>query len=184
MTPTDKPFDSANEPENPQNNQPLSSPSNDAAALQAIEALETESNELDGTTPEEVKPTPTSSAPAPATVISDSLKDEPTAPSSTEYQPFATKRNTSKKPLIIVVIVIIVIGLGFGGYFGWQYLQSQNDTPIPVQNVPDEELSGQDVNNTTEASITDEVTEIETQLDTIVDTEYDDTTLSDESLYN
>jgi hypothetical protein len=195
MTPSDKPFDSANEPENTQNNPPLSSPASDAAALQAIEALEAESNEL----PESPSETPIPATPAtppvtqatqapvmtssPAPDIAASLNEEPTAPASTEFQPFAGKKKSAKKPLIIIAAILVVIGLGIGGYFGWQYLQSQNNTTAPIQNVPEEEISGEGT-EPTNTSLSEDITEIETELDTIEDTEYDDETLSDETLYN
>jgi uncharacterized protein HemX len=203
MTPNDKPFDSANEPDNTQANTPLSSPSSDAAALQAIEALEAESNELPespsmaAAQPNSVTPsatpivqtpeapvvaTPTSSTPAPD--IAASLKEAPATPTSTEFQPFAGKKKSSKKPVIIVAIILLVIGLAVGGYFGWQYLQSQNNTPAPIQNIPADQTPEEDTNEPTEASLSDDITEIEAELDAIEDTEYDDETLSDETLYN
>jgi uncharacterized protein HemX len=201
MTPTEKPFDSKNEPENT-NNQPLSSPASDAAALEAIEALEAESNQFPET-PNEATPTSAVTTPSPSTPettppstpvvstqassapspdIAASLNEEPTAAPSTEFQPFAKKKSSSKKIVIIVIAALLIIALGVGGYFGWQYLQSQNNG-TPAMIIPEKETD-EDTVLTEETAITEAITEIESELDTIEDTEYTDETLSDETLYN
>jgi hypothetical protein len=203
MTPTEKPFDSKNEPDNT-NNPPLSSPASDAAALEAIEALEAESNQFpeapDETTPaaSNITPTPSTtptpevapvvvpedpapSSSAPAPDIAASLKEH-AATSPTEFQPFTKKRSISKKTVIIIIAGLLLIALVIGGYFGWQYIQSQNNA-TPAMIIPEKETT-EDTVLTDETAITEAITEIESELDGIEDTEYEDATLSDETLYN
>ncbi|MFZ2126411.1 MAG: hypothetical protein WAV04_02765 [Candidatus Microsaccharimonas sp.] len=225
MNPSNEPFDPTKN-QTPPSTPPANPSASDAAAMQAIEALEAESNGLPEaepvtpqpsalpSTPPEVAPTPIAPIPplttespttpavplsspedpavpasdAPSGVAADlnkSLSEEaPVASTASEFQPFAAKKKSSKKSIIILVIIIAVLILGAGGYFGWQYLQSQNTPTTPVQTTPDTSTEQETIPGDTETSVTEMVTDIETQLDGIDDSEYDDTTLDDSTLYN
>jgi UPF0755 protein len=223
-------------PADPTNNSPMGTPpapsAGDEAALKAIEALETESNEV-ATTPSTIEPTtppspslseapaptpapsntgpviteplvpPTTPAtppetglpatpstpatdPTPATnpnPIADSLKKEAPAAATgaAAFQPFA-KPKTSKKKIIILVVVLVVLILGAGGYFGWQYLQTQS-TPAPAQITTPTVTEDVELTDT-EETVTATADDIESELSGMDDTEYADTTLSDSTLYN
>ena len=201
----------------------------DAAALQAIEALEAESNGL-VTEDEPIKPvipaapitpisfrptmtqppvtveptTPTispishelsdpspalsSSAEPPsispiAASLNDSLKDESAVPTKTDaFQPFAEPKKSPKKMFVILVSVIVALALGVGGYFGWQYLESQK-TPVPVQSDNSETPAPSATIDDPE-TVNGDIETIETDLENIDDSNYQDSTLSDASLYN
>ena len=221
MNPTNSPL--TPNPSNDTSPTPSMPPSaGDEAALQAIEALETESNAIPGaestvptagmadpaaiapsipvdptpttgpviteplvpTTPVATEPAPTTPTPTPVPInpLTESLKDDVPAASSPNdtFQPFA-KPKKSKKGIVILVIILILAVLGAGGYFGWQYLQSQN-TPAPVVNVPEQTQTTTPTD--TEESINTSITDIEAQLSELDDSEYADTTLSDTTLYN
>ena len=106
---------------------------------------------------------------------------EATTPQST-YQPFP-KKKLGKKPLLIILAIILVAGLGVGGYFGWQYLNSQQPSPIVNgidTSVPDEDPG---IPEDSEASVNSTASDIENQVNSIDETEYKDETLSDTALY-
>jgi len=121
----------------------------------------------------------------PAADLNKSLSEEAPVPNATtNFQPFAQGKKSPNKTRIILIVVIALLVLGVGGYFGWQYWQSQTVTPAVVQpptdETPDETLPAVD----TEASVTETATDMQTQLDGIDNSEYDDATLSDSVLYN
>lgn len=171
--------------------------------MQAIEALETESNSLSETEtetpPETVAPeapvSPASDSPEPTHTTTPTggsadmnrgmTEEAPVASAATSsFQPFATKKKMSKRSLIIIISIVVVIVLAVAGYFGWQYLQSQDTTTAPAQTTTETNTTGDTAPLDTEASVTEVVTEIETQLDGMDTSEYDDTTLDDATLYN
>lgn len=200
------------------NNDSSSSTASDDAALKAIDALESESNRIDGAdavtepiTPPETPvapptpvtpqinepltpPSPLDSSPTPdlgspvttpPKPIDEVAKDEtPVIGSAAAFKPFeGGKKKSSKKSLIILVVIVVVLALGIGGFFGWQYLQSQS-TPAATDNsavtVPEEEAANTD----SEDSINASIEEIESGLTDVDDAEYNDTTLNDAALYN
>lgn len=175
--------------------------------MQAIEALETESNSLSETetetaletipetAPPETPASPASDSPEPAHTTTPTggsadmnkgiTEEAPVTPAATNsFQPFATKKKMSKRSLIIIISIVVVIVLAVAGYFGWQYLQSQDTTTAPAQTTTETNATGDTVPTDTENSVTEVVTEIETQLDGMDTSEYDDTTLDDATLYN
>ena len=96
------------------------------------------------------------------------------------FQPFPGEKPKSNKVFIIVLLVILAVGLGVGGYFGWQYLQSQQPTPSESPQTTD--TLEEDTPTDTVPTESDVVTEFETSLDDLDDGEFDDSTLSDETL--
>jgi hypothetical protein len=132
-------------------------------------------------------PEPVIASPAgePVADLNKSLSEEAPVPNATtNFQPFAQGKKSSSKTRIVLIVVVILIVLGAGGYFGWQYWQSQTVTPAviqpPADSTPDETVPSVD----TEASVTETATDIQTQLDGIDDSDYQDATLSDSVLYN
>ena len=125
---------------------------------------------------------PTSQA---ALSLAASLRsDIPPATTSATFDPFPQTKK-SKKPVVILIVVLLLIGLGVGGYFGWQYLQSSKTTPAatqPVQTVEEEETAPKITD--TEEGINNDIKGMETTLDSMSDEDYSDTTLSDATLYN
>lgn len=112
--------------------------------------------------------TPTPSAPA--------SSSEPAAPNN--FQPFASQKKSPKKGVIVLVIILALAILGFGGYFGWQYFFNQPAAPAQqTQPEETEEL-------VEEPTLEEEIIDFEEQLNAIDDSEYQDSTLSDETLLN
>jgi len=130
-----------------------------------------------------ITPEPATAPTDPSSAIAAALARGPetTTPKST-YQPFP-KKKLGKKPLLIILAIILVAGLGVGGYFGWQYLQSQKTSPIVNgidTSVPDEDPG---LPADSEASVNSTASDIENQVNSVDETEYKDETLSDAALY-
>jgi hypothetical protein len=127
-------------------------------------------------------PVTTDSAPMTPNPLTESLRDDvpaATTPNDT-FQPFA-KPKKSKKGIIILVVILVLTLLGAGGYFGWQYLQSQN-TLAPAITVP--ETAETTTPTDTEGDVNTSITDIEARLSVLDDSEYEGATLSDATLYN
>ncbi len=118
-----------------------------------------------------------------ALALSKSLQDDSVPYSSLTFQPFADQNKSSKKPVIIIVIILVLIGLGVGGYFGWQYLQNSKTpaTVTPTTQTPDTTQTAPVITDTPE-SVSTEITNLTTSLDGIDDSEYNDSTLDDSTL--
>ncbi|MFZ3009838.1 MAG: hypothetical protein WA030_02355 [Candidatus Microsaccharimonas sp.] len=131
--------------------------------------------------PTEEPSTPQSPA---AIALSKSLRDDSVPYSSMTFQPFADQNSSSKKPMVIIIVILVLIGLGIGGYFGWQYLQNSNKpaavTPASTQTTETNQTPV--VTTDTDESVTTAVSDMTKALDTIDDSEYNDTTLNDSSL--
>lgn len=120
-------------------------------------------------------PAPVESSTVQSSVARELNEGEPTP--TTTFQPFVKKKR-SKAPLIILVIVLLGL-LGAGGYFGWQYLQSQQTKPATQTQTTEEPPVEQDSLESVNATVND----MQAQLDALDDANYADSTLSDTALY-
>jgi len=134
--------------------------------------------------PEPVVATPVNPATVPSAIaqsLSESLKNAPDAPPPVNL--FKEGNRRSKKPVLVTLIIILIIGLGVGGYFAYQHFvatpQVTNQTPAPVEETtPEATVLTDDAD-----AINTEATQMETSVKAIDSSAYDDTSLSDASLY-
>jgi len=107
------------------------------------------------------------------------------APVQTNADPFAEqkKKKSSKKLIIILIAAIVLIGGGVASYFVWQ--SSQTSTPVEATNTTGDQPGGttQPTTTDTEASVTNSANLLQTETNAIDDTVYDDSSLSDTTLY-
>lgn len=128
---------------------------------------------------------PQPETPAAPSPLDQVLGDPSAAPLSTPFQPFEAPKKPSSKVRISLIVVLVLLVLGVGGFFGWQYLQSQNTTN-PAQNSTPTDQDGEDETpevTDTETSVNSAVTEMQSDLDDINDAAYQDSTLSDATLF-
>jgi|GEM_PF-1008079 len=112
--------------------------------------------------------------------LNETLKNEQPVAQST-FQAFPKVKKSPKKALIVIAVILLLAGLGVGGYFGWTYLQNQqpkDQATTPVVTETEEPVTAD-----TEESVNSTITDIETQLEATDDGPYDDSTLTDETLY-
>ena len=103
----------------------------------------------------------------------------------TNTDPFAAqkKKKSSKKLIIILIAAIVLIGGGVASYFVWQSMQTS--TPVETTDTTGNQPGGttQPTTTDTETSVNDSATLLQTETDAIDDTIYDDSSLSDTTLY-
>ena len=133
----------------------------------------------------------TSPSPAPDTNSEPSQSDEtpppPVAPvgaigsfGSKTAAPSAPKQKKSKKALIAILGIVLVAAIAVGGYLYWQSTQN------PAQPASTETPAVEAEADTTPVDTTDgldaEIETIESEIDQIDDSEFQDQTLSDDTL--
>jgi uncharacterized protein HemX len=124
---------------------------------------------------------------AAAIALANSLKEAATTEPSRAFQPFSGQKHPKKG--LIIALIIIIAGLGAAGYFGWQYWQSIQ--PVPAANVepapePAEEempVTAQPIGDT-ETSVNEAITDMQTELDAMDTSDYEESSLSDQALTN
>lgn len=178
-------------------NQKPPAPTDDEATMQAIQKLESEDNLVEA--PEPVAP-PAQPAPEPAPVV---VEPEPTAPQPTEtpaepvaeqpaaqaepqpistgFQPFPPPKKKSPALAIVLVVILVLAGLGVGGYYGWQYLQSlpANTVQSSAETTDVDTSEDQPVQ---EVDLEDNINSFESDLEELDSTDFQETTLSDDAL--
>ena len=104
------------------------------------------------------------------------------APVQTNANPFAGKKMPTKKLVIILIAAIVLIGGVVAGYF---IMQSMQEPPAvtPQTTTGDQPGGTVETPTDTEASVNASATVIETDVDSPSDTIYDDSVLSDTTLY-
>jgi len=94
--------------------------------------------------------------------------------------PTAPKQKKSKKLLIIILSLVLVAALAVGGYAYWQSTQGTSQ-PAPVEDTSAEaEIEAAPVETTD--GLDAEIETIESEIEQIDDSEFQDDTLSDETL--
>jgi hypothetical protein len=78
----------------------------------------------------------------------------------------------------------LVLILAIGGYFLWQYLQTQNTKPVAKTTTTTTSQTTAPVITDTATSVGSAVTDMQAQMAAIDDSEYQDSTMSDSSLLN
>jgi len=109
------------------------------------------------------------------------LQDSPT---QTNSNPFPEQKKSTKRLVIVLIAVAVLIGAAVAGYFMWQAAQS-NSSDDGLQNNSSQ--SGAPLAPTptdTESNVNASATSLEQGVDSIDDSAYDDSTLSDEALYD
>jgi len=103
----------------------------------------------------------------------------------TNTDPFAAqkKKKSSKKLIIFLIAAIVLISGGVASYFVWQSMQTS--TPVETTDTTGNQPGGttQPTTTDTETSVKDSATLLQTETDAIDDTIYDDSSLSDTTLY-
>jgi hypothetical protein len=115
-------------------------------------------------------------------IFASALND---APVQTNTNPFADqkKKKSSKKLIIILIAAIVLIGGGIASYFVWQSMQ--DTTVVETTNTTGDQPGGtsQPETTDTEASVTDSANLLQSETSAINDSVYDDSSLSDTTLY-
>jgi len=106
------------------------------------------------------------------------------APVLTNTDPFAVQKQkkSSKKLIIILIAAIVLIGGAVAGYFVWQSMQSE-PTVTPQTTTGDQPGGTVETPTDTQDSVNTRATVIETDANSTDDTVYDDSSLSDATLY-
>ena len=128
-------------------------------------------------------------APAPAPVAPQTPMAAAMATALEEEAPVAEplikpKKKSRTKLFVVVGSVIILLALAAAGYLFWQTFQVADPTEAVQQSGSNNNpLVEAPANADTEASVNETATSIETEVNTLDDTPYDDSTLSDKTLY-
>jgi len=133
-------------------------------------------------TPFKAFPSDPSLAGASSTGFGSALNQTPV---QTNTDPFAEqkKKKSSKRLVIILIAAIVLIGGGVASYFVWQSMQTTN--PVEITDTSGDQPGGttQPTTTDTEASVTGSANSIQAETNAIDDTIYDDSSLSDTTLY-
>lgn len=124
-----------------------------------------------------------SESPVVAAALASSLKDEATPQQS---DPFGPKKKSKKGLIIAVILVLVLAGGSVAGYFVWQSLSGTQTTDTTETETGGDLPSGPEIDletAPTPESVESEASSIESDLNSIDNSELEDTTLNDATLY-
>jgi len=107
----------------------------------------------------------------------------PASPLQTNSDPFVKQKKSSKKLVIILIAAIVVIGVAVAGYFVWQSTQTTGATETTDSTNGNQPSGTIPTPTDTESSVNSSATSLEEGANSINDSGYADTALSDETLY-
>ena len=171
-----------------------SSPQADLAALDAIATLETEEDttartQYAQTAPIEVDPMTPFVPEQPTITAGNILSDEPlqASPAQLNTNPFTQKAKSPKKLILALIVAIVLIGGAVAGYFVWKSTQTTSAAVSSKSNTGNQ--PGGTTTTTaktptdTASSVNSAATALEQDANNVDDSAYNDTTLSDATLY-
>ena len=107
----------------------------------------------------------------------------PAGPLQTNADPFVKQKKSSKKLVIILIAAIVLIGMVVAGYFVWQSTQTTGATETTDSTNGNQPGGTIPTPTDTESSVNSSATSLEEGANSINDSGYADTALSDETLY-
>lgn len=107
----------------------------------------------------------------------DQVSQAPSEPQPIQ-EPAPTPPKRSRKALIVLLIILGIVLLGVAAYGAWIALQPVEDSSVQTT-TEETTITTPD----SQATVEEQVTDIEAQLDGLDDSELQDDTLSDTSLY-
>lgn len=107
----------------------------------------------------------------------------PVAPVQTNADPFTKQKKSSKKLIIILIAAVVIIGGLVAGYFVWQSAQNSNTVETTDSTGGNQPGGAIETPSDTESSVNSSTTSLVEGADSVNDTVYDDSALSDATLY-
>lgn len=124
-------------------------------------------------------------AEAPKESLADvKMHDGPTQETKEFFKP-AKKRPS---PVFVIILIIVLLGGGAAaGYYAYQYFQSNSSEPAETTQVtestPDASTVDDTIVDNTSTAVEDEADTLEDTIDALDDSEFNDASLSDSTLY-